>query len=116
MGEEKRSCFFCKHYYECGVHRAVEEVRDAIDEASNILNEYFVEDVFSKLNKIYDEVAKKCRDYEYQSPWESYNELVENIKELAEGVMSVMVPLVSIKAMKKALEKAEEKGNEETTQ
>ena len=108
MSEEKISCFYCKHYFECEVRKAITEVKDAIDEASNYLNEYFVEDVFSKLDKIYDEVAKKCRNFEYESPTKKYGDILEDIKETVKNTMSILIPLLSLRAIGETFKEKEE--------
>ena len=113
MSERKVSCFFCKHYYDCNVRKAVRAVEDALDEASNYLNEYFLEDVLDKLNRVYDAVAEKCRDFEYESPAKKYSDIFNDIKETVENAMHVLVPFLTLRAVKEVFEKIEEQGEKQ---
>ena len=115
MSERKVSCFYCKHYYDCELRKAISRVEDKLDDASNYLNEYFIEDIEDRLNDIYNVVAKRCRDFEYEEiqPKEvPFEEIVESVKKGLEAAIPAIIGGITYGVVKGILEEESKKEEE----
>ena len=82
---EKSTCFNCKHFFDCEVYKLISSVEDKIDEGSEFLNEYFIEDVKNKLDNIFHVLPSKCRDFDFEE---------RGLSELLGGITKTLTTLL----------------------